>query len=86
MGFNAISEMPGIPEYSNQNFKMKRFVFVNRRFFEKPETHRIFTKTTIFILNYWLKYHVIPGISVYSTYRNIAVIILVLSIVNRLYK
>ena len=29
------TEMPGIPEYRNQIFKMKLVVFVNRRFYEK---------------------------------------------------
>ena len=32
-------EISGIPEYLNQQFKMKITVFMNRRFFEKPVIH-----------------------------------------------
>ena len=58
-----ITEMPGILDYLNQQFKMKIAVFLNRRFLAKSVIHLRFTKTAIFILNYLLRYSGIPGIS-----------------------
>ena len=48
------------------NLKWKKVVFVNRRFFEKSTMHLWFTKKTILILKYLLRYYGIPGISVYQ--------------------
>ena len=50
-----LSEMPGIPKYIHLQFKVKKVV-------AKFET--CLMETIIFNLNYWLKYSVIPGISV----------------------
>ena len=64
-------EMSGIPEILNQQFKNKIVDYVNGKFFEKYMIYLRFTKITIFILNYQLRYFGIPGISAHLFYYDL---------------